>query len=133
VNWVGAPINQAIGWDVLQPQSGFNVRAWTPTTPNGSQVANNRDDFGQPLRHDNYSIKIPVALPENVSVGDKMRAHIRVHESEAGKVSQRPSAQPIALNDDGAARSPVADPKVLVYRYQVQNDIDFSGFGLRLT
>jgi hypothetical protein len=132
VNWVGEPVNQRIGWDVLQPQSGFNVLAWTPTAPNGSQAANNRDDFGQPLEPDNFRIKIPVALPEGISTGDKVRAHIRVASGEGG-VSQRPSAQPIALNNDGAARSPVAQPKVLVYRYQVQNDIDFSQFGLRLT
>jgi hypothetical protein len=131
VNWVGAPVNQAIGWDVLQPQSGFNVKAWAPLGPNGSQVANDRDDFGQPLEPDNFRIKIPVSLPSGVSPGDKMRAHIRVASGEGG-VTQRPSAQPIALNDDGAARSPVASPKVLVYRYQVQNDINFSIFGLRL-
>lgn len=133
VNWMGEPFDTAIGWDIAVPQSGFNVKAWTPLAPNGSQVANNRDDFGQPLRHENYQIRIPVALPEGISVGEKVRAHVRVFEGENGKVTQRPSAQPIALNDDGAARSPVASPPVLVYRYQVQNDIDFSLFGLRLT
>lgn len=133
VNYVGAPVDAAIGWDIVVPQSGFNVLAWAPTAPNGSQVANNRDDFGQPLDHDNQQIKIPVALPGTISAGNKVRAHIRVFSGEGGRASQRPSAQPIALNDDGAARSPVASPPVLVYRYQVQNDIDFSAFGLRLT
>jgi len=134
VNWIGAPINDKIGWDVAVPQTGFNVLAWTPTAPNGSQTANNRDDFGQPLDLDESGrIKTPVSLPQGISSGDKVRAHIRVAATTGGGASQRPSAQPIALNDNGAARSPVASPKVLVYRYQVQNEVDFSTFGLRLT
>jgi hypothetical protein len=132
-NWVGSPVNRFIGWDVVQPQSGFNVKTHTPLGPNGSQVANDRDDFGQPLRHKDYQIQIPVALPDGVGVGEKVRAHVRVYEGEEGKVSQRPSAQPIALNDDGTARSPFASPKVLIHRYQVQDDYDFTNFGLRLT
>lgn len=135
VNWIGAPVNAQIGWDIAVPQTGFNVLAWTPTAPNGSQTANNRDDFAQPLDIDDSGpkLKIPVALPTTISAGQKVRAHIRITAPNGGGALQRPSAQPIAMNDDGTARSPVASPKVLVHRYQVQNDIDFNLFGLRLT
>jgi hypothetical protein len=127
VNWVGAPYNVAIGWDILQPQSGFNVKAWTPNF-----VPADTDNYSQPLKHENYAIKEPLSLPDGISAGQKVRSMIRVHESESGKTSQRPSAQPIPLNDDGSGRSDSASPPVIVHRYQVQNDIDFSFFGLRL-
>lgn len=134
VNWIGSPINAQIGWDIAVPQTGFNVLAWTPTVPNGSHVANDRDDFAQPLEIDDAGpkLKIPVSLPPTISAGQKVRAHVRITAPNGGGALQRPSAQPIAMNNDGTARSAEASPKVLVHRYQVQNDIDFSLFGLRL-
>jgi hypothetical protein len=130
VNWVGAPINAAIGWDVLQPQTGFNVKAWIPNF-----VVVDTDNYSQPLRKNNesegFSILEPLALPEGIAIGDKVRAQIRIAAPD-GKVTQRPSAQPIPLNDDGSGRSESANPKVLLYRYQVQKDIDFGILGIRL-
>lgn len=129
VNWMGTPYNTAIGWDIAVPQSGFNVKAWTPNF-----VQPDLDNYSQPLKKntDGVSILEPLALPSQVSVGQKMRAMVRI-AAEDGKTTQRPSAQPIPLNNDGSGRIDTADPPVIVHRYQVQNDIDFNLFGLRLT
>lgn len=127
VNWIGSPFNTAIGWDIAVPQTGFNVRTWLPSS--GGVI----DQYSQPLKHSDGAIATPLALPEGSFVDQKARAHVRVFESQNGKTSQRPSAQPIALNDDGTGRSLSASPPVIVHRYQVQNDIDFTLFGLRLT
>lgn len=130
VNWVGDPVNEAIGWDVLQPQTGLNVKAWNPAAPPA-----NADNYTQPLKKDKdsegFSILEPLALPDGISAGDKVRAQIRIAAPD-GKVTQRPSAQPIPLNDDGSGRAEAANPKVLLYRYQVQNDINFDILGIRL-
>jgi hypothetical protein len=127
-NYVGAPIKENIGWDVLQPQSGFNVYAWQPNS-----VPDIREEYAQPLdAEDGGRIKEPLALPSGVTVGQKMRAQVRISGLE-GKTAQRPSAQPVALNDDGSARSSKSDRQVLVYRYQVQPSMDFAEFALRLT
>lgn len=116
-----------IGWDVAIPHTGFSVRAFAP--PGNA----NQDPYGQPLRHDGYMIADPPALPDNVAAGEKVRAMIKVFEYENGGASQAPCAQPVPLNDDGTPRSADADPKVLVYRYQVQDEMDFTILGLRLT
>lgn len=126
-NWVGDPINDEIGWDVLQPQTGFNVKAWTPEFVGPG--AADKDNYSQPLKKDKdsegFSILEPLALPEGVNVGDKVRAQIRIAAPD-GKTTQRPSAQPIPLNDDGSGRSESAEPKVLVYRYQIYETSDFN-------
>lgn len=127
-NWVNG--RGQVGWDILIPQSGFNVRAFTPPGNN------NRDTYAQPLKHSagriGFDNGLPL-LPSGVNDGDKVRAMIRVHEYEDGGVSQTPSAQPIPLNDDGTPRSSTADPKVIVNRYQVQESTNFlTTFGLRL-
>lgn len=120
----GAYLLQDVGWDVLQPQSGFNVKAFNP--PGGG----NRDVFGQPLKHTGENqIAEPFALPDGVAAGEKVRAMVRI--ASAGKATQRPSAQPIALNDDGTPRIDTANPPVLVYRYKVTEETDFRQWGLR--
>lgn len=115
-----------IGWDIGVPQSGMNVVAFAP--PGGAED----DVYGQPLKHENYKIASPTALPTNISAGDKVRGMVLVHEYENGGASQSPCAQPIPLNNNGRPRSHNASPKVLVYQYQVQPDYDFTKFGLRL-
>jgi hypothetical protein len=115
-----------IGWDIAVPQTGFNVKAFAP--PGGGS----KDDYGQPLKHKSGKIETPLALPDNVTAGDKVRAMIKVFEYENGGASQVPSAQPVALNDDGTPRIYTADPKVLVYRYRVYKEYDFNTLGLRL-
>jgi hypothetical protein len=121
----GVYLLQDVGWDVLQPQSGFNVKAFNP--PGGAD----QNVFGQPLKLSSENqIAEPLALPDGIAAGDKVRAMIRIASGE--KSSQRPSAQPIALNDDGTPRIDTANPKVLVYRYQVTEEMDFKQFNLRL-
>lgn len=116
-----------IGWDVAVPQTGFNVKTFTPP---GSAT---QDDYGQPLKHTNGKIVDPLSLPVGMAAGTKARAMIKVFEYENGGASQLPSAQPIALNDDGTPRAEDADPKVLVYRYRVYKEFDFNTLRLRLT
>lgn len=133
----GAATEAPIGWDVIQPVTGFNVKAFTP-----SLVQTIKDNYGQPLA--TYSeeesngtdkkygmIKVPLALPSGIEVDDKVRAQVRTGVS-GGFAGQRPSAQPIPLNADGTPRPETANPKVLVFRYVVTEEIDFSRFNLRL-
>jgi hypothetical protein len=129
VNYVGAPFNTSIGWDIILPQSGFNTLAWAPPG-NATQ-----DVFGQPLDWTrDPKVRVPLALPPGVVVGQKMRACVSITAPNGGGTVQRPSAQPVPLNDDGSVRSRFAPGgSVIVHRYQVQNDIDFTLFGLRLT
>lgn len=123
-----------IGWDIAVPQTGFNVSAFAP--PGGAS----QDAYGQPLKHGGDGdptefrgrILEPIALPDGIEAGEKVRAMIKIFSYENGGASQLPSAQPIALNDDGTPRSSDADPKVLVYRYRVYKEFDFNTLGLRL-
>ena len=113
----------SLGWDIAVPQTGFNVSAFTPPGENDD------DRFGQPLKHGNGRIEFdngdPV-LPLNVTDGEKVRAMVKVFEYENGGVSQAPSASPIPLNDNGRPRKNTANPKVLVYGYQVQPSINLT-------
>jgi hypothetical protein len=56
---------------------------------------------------------------------------VRIAEVEGG-ITQLPSAQPIALNDDGTPRLSTASPPVLVYRYVIYDELDFDILGVRL-
>jgi hypothetical protein len=128
----GKPIEAEIGWDWLQPVSGFNVKAFNPAAP---LVFGDADPWGQPLKRNETTSEVigpPFELPDGVNAGDKMRACVRIANIEGKGTVQRPSAQPIALNNDGTPRKDTADPKVRLHRYQVQPDIDFELFGLRL-
>lgn len=124
-----------IGWDVAVPVTGFNVKAVDPAgAPADVEV------YGQPLRHGGDEdppefkgrILEPLELPLTVDPDDKVRAMVKVFSYENGGASQVPSAQPIALNSDGTPRKDTADPKVLIYRYRVYDEIDFNALGLRL-
>jgi hypothetical protein len=117
----GAYVIQDVGWDILQPLSGFNVKAFVPNF-----VQNTNDNFGQPLKQkdsDSGEIEEPLALPPGMGAGDKVRGMVKI----AGKdfVRQLPCAQPIPLNADGTPRIETANPKVLVYRFKVTEEIDF--------
>lgn len=113
-----------VGWDVLQPLSGFNVKAFNP----GAQLAW-KDPYGQPLKTDEETgeIKEPLALPDKppIAVGDKVRAQVKIG-LKGGYTGQRPSAQPIPLNPDGTPRAEAENPKVVVFRYKVTEEINFS-------
>lgn len=126
--WDGANAYDAnIGWDLAVPHTGFNVLAFNPAGP-----AANEDVYGQPLKHREQKIFQPLALPDNIAAGDKVRGMVLVHEYEAGGASQLPCAQPIPLNDDGRPRKNTAVPPVLVYRRSPNLEYDFKNFGLRL-
>lgn len=87
-------------WDLRLPVTGFNVKAFAPGGAGGSQ-----DAYGQPLKHSTRGkIEEPLALPGTISVGDRVRAMVRVHSYDNGGASQLPSAQPVALNEDGTPR-----------------------------
>ena len=123
--------NDYVGWDVLQPLSGFNVKAFNPAGAGGE-----KDPYGQPLKSDEDTgeIKEPLALPDKpaIAVGDKVRAQVKIG-LKGGYTGQRPSAQPIPLNPDGTPRAETASPKVVVFRYKVTEEINFQQtFNLRL-
>lgn len=110
----------ALGWDIAVPQSGFNVKTFVP--PGDAAVD---DPYGQPLKFDDDgAVTDPVALPDDLAADQKARAMIRVPLKD--KSSQAPSASPIPLNDNGRPRLDTAVPKVLVYGYAVQPDMDFA-------
>lgn len=117
------------GWDVTPLHTGFNVKAFNPV---GARL--DQDQFGQPLKFTDYELADPLALPDGVDVDDKVRAMVKITNLENGKVTQNPSAQPVALNDDGTPRdSQVAIPKVLIWRRQVQLAVNLTTtLGLRL-
>jgi hypothetical protein len=116
-----------IGWDLAVPHTGFNVIAFNPAGP-----AAEEDVYGQPLQHKEQKIFQPLALPDNIVAGDKVRGMVLVHEYEAGGASQLPCAQPIPLNDDGRPRKNSVDPPVLIYRRNPHKEYDFKNFNLRL-
>lgn len=121
-----AEVEVDLGWDVAVPQTGFNVKAFTPPGDN------NDDPFGQPLKHGDkdedkeFSGRIvePPKLFKGVAPGEKVRAMVKVFSYVGGGASQMPSASPIPLNDNGRPRKETADPKVLVYGYAVQPEVD---------
>lgn len=122
-----AGITSDIGWDIAVPQTGFNVYAFNPPGDLTQEV------FGQPLKHSSGKVVIPVSLPDNVTAGEKVRAMVKVMEYQEGGASQTPSAQPVALNDDGTPRS--SNPpgeKVIVYRRGQHDEFNFATLNLRL-
>jgi hypothetical protein len=111
-----------IGWDVLVPLSGFNCKAFTPNL-----VQTARDNYAIPLKREGEygPVIVPLALQDGVTAGEKVRAMVRVSGSEKN-ISQQPSAQPIPLNEDGTPRSENSDPKVILWRRQVQTAINLT-------
>lgn len=117
----GIPTEVELGWDIAVPQTGYNVICFTPVPGAASQ-----DSWGQPLKHAMGKVVIPLSVPEALASGDKARAMVRVADVENRGLSQAPSASPIALNDDGTARLDTANPKVLVYGYAVQPELNLT-------
>jgi hypothetical protein len=110
------------GWDVTPLHTGFNVKAFNPANPGVD-----KDPYGQPLKFESYKLVKPLNLPDNVEVGDKVRAMVKIVNMETGDVSLQPSAQPVALNDTGTPRNTEsADPKVVILRRQVQQEINLT-------
>jgi hypothetical protein len=118
-----------VGWDMLVPLSGFNVKAFNPGAPPA-----NADPWGQPLRHEDGKVVPPLLLPEQTDAGDRVRAMVKIMDTQNKGTSQNPSAQPVPLNADGTPRITSADPKVLIKQYQVQTAINLTNtLALRIT
>ena len=117
------------GWDLAIPVTGFNCRAFNPAQP-----GNDKDPYAIPLKYEEYKLADPLALPDNVQAGDKVRAMVRITNMADKSVSQNPSAQPVALNEDGTPRSENANPKVIIWRVTTQTPINLTSLlQLRLT
>lgn len=122
----------SVGWDHLQPVTGFTCFAFNPANPDPQQ-----DPYAQPLKWlESGEIDTPLALPDGIAAFDKVRAHVKVGV-RGGKQGQRPSAQPIPLNLGiaairGTPRAESASPKVLVQRYRVAEEMDFANLNLRI-
>ena len=120
----GVQQDMNMGWDIAVPQTGVNVLAFTP--PGDSAID---DPYGQPLKHAGGKIGFDGGqplLPLGVNDGDKVKAMVKVFEYEDGGASQAPSAQPVAMNDNGRPRKLTASPPVLVKQYKVTDEADFS-------
>ena len=117
----------ALGWDIAVPQTGFSVRAFDPP---GRDID---DPFGQPLEQEEDTLRVkfngddPAREPK-IAVGARCRAMVKI--TTGGGVSQLPSAQPIAINDNGRPRADNLPP--IVRGYQVHREINFGTvLGLR--
>ena len=119
---------QAIGWDMAVPQTGFNIK----------NTGIGRSDVylkSLMLQHDagTGAVLTPYVLVPDTN-GDKVKAMIPI-AAQGGSWTQRPSAQPVALNDDGTPRSPDMSPAVLINRICIQPEMafgsNFSNFGIR--
>lgn len=125
---------QAIGWDMAVPQTGFNIF-------NDGTTRNDVDKAALSLQHRGGKVSIigankAVVLADGL-VQTKTRAQVAVPSGDGGWV-QRPSAQPVALNDDGTPRNAAnfgLPQKVLINRVCIQPEMAFGGnfqnFGIR--
>lgn len=112
-----------IGWDLLVPQTGTNLKTHAPAN-NPSQNNEARNDFALPLKLDDINqVAIPAALMDGIGVGQFHRAMIAVPVG-GGKFTMRPAGAPVPLNEDGTARSP--NLAMLINRYRVYEELDFS-------
>jgi len=131
---------QAIGWDMAVPQTGFNIRNTGIGRPDVDQKA-------LALQHTEGGKVMKLAGGQLViadgTAGSKVRAMVTVPAGERETATsygytQRPAAQPVALNDDGTPRNAdnfsTAD-KVLINRICIQPEMafgrNFSNFGIR--
>jgi len=126
----------ALGWDHAQIVEGVNIINKNYGSK-AAAAANNVEAGSLALkRKETNGIGTEIeGWPNNISLSEntedtKVRGMILI--GEEAKPTQRPCALPIALNPDGSPRWSGASPPVLVYTYQVQDDSDFSNFGLRL-
>ena len=124
---------RAIGWDMAVPQTGFNII-------NAGLSRADVDQEALALLHIDNKVFFTEA-GEGVLVdrlaNKKCRASVAVPAGDRGYL-QRPSAQPVALNDDGTPRNPrafSAAQKVLINRICIQPEMafgnNFSNFGIR--
>lgn len=131
---------QAIGWDMAVPQTGFNIK-------NTGIGRADVDQKALALQHEDGGKVMKLAGGQLViadgTEGSRVRAMVTVPAGERESstsygYTQRPAAQPVALNDDGTPRNadnfPVAQ-KVLINRICIQPEMNFgnnfANFGIR--
>jgi hypothetical protein len=117
-------------WNVRIPQAGFNIK--------NARLGDADVDTGALSLEltDGGRIKDWPDPDYAVATQDrKMRANILIAHPEGG-ASQRPSAQPVALNDDGTPRKVEDGREVIIKTFQVQPEATFGDnffiFGCRL-
>lgn len=121
-------LQEFVGWDIAIPLSGFNII---------NQFGANVDKGACHLELENDATGAIKNWPNPQiaagTAGDKMRANVLITTptDNGTRASQRPSASPVPLNEDGTPRSPKANPPVLVRRYQVYDSFDMTLLGLR--
>jgi hypothetical protein len=122
---------QPIGWDMAVPQTGFTIYNTNGNDVDARALAWEHDESGR-VKMDTFGL-YPASLASGTSDA-KVRAMVTVPASTGGW-TQRPCAQPVALNDNGTPRSSTASPKVLINRICIQPEIafgyNFSNFGIR--
>lgn len=117
-------------WNFRIPQAGFNVKN---ARLNDADVDNGALSLELT---DGGRIKNWPTPEYAVGTQDrKMRANILIAHPDGG-ASQRPSAQPVALNDDGTPRKVEDGREVIIKTFQVQPQTafgnNFAQFGCRL-
>lgn len=121
----------AVGWDLAVPQTGLYIK-------NDGLGTNNVSNDALCLKHiDGQIYEYPDGVTYAIGTqGKKVRGMVVLPclDGEGGAV-QRQCAQPLALNDDGTPRSPLAEPPVLINRFCMQPETNFgtnfSNFGIR--
>lgn len=125
-------LNAYIGWDIAIPLSGFNIiNQFGANVDKGAcHLVLENDTTGAIKNWPNPAI----AAGTN---GEKMRANVLITTptDNGTRASQRPSASPVPLNENGTPRDPKTPMNqggpVLVRRYQVYDQFDMSTLGLR--
>lgn len=128
-----------VGWDLAIPQTGFNIINDGLGRPDvDAQSLSLQHDAGRVAKLAGGQLIIA-----DGSSGKKMRAMVTVPSSDKGDSStygfvQRPSSQPVALNDDGTPRNTLTqNPRVLINRVCLQPEMNFANnfgaFGIRVT
>lgn len=125
-------LNEYLGWDIAIPLSGFNIiNSFGANVDKGAcHLELENDTTGAIKNWPN-----PAIAPG--TNGEKMRANVLITAPTDGgtRASQRPSASPVPLNENGTPRDPKTPMNqggpVLVRRYQVYDAFDMSTLGLR--
>lgn len=117
-----------VGWDVVMPVTGFNIRNQNLKDAKVEDGSLNLtlDKLGKITGWDDGTYTLAAGTN-----GNKMRGMILI-SSPGGGATQRPSAQPLPLNMDATPRKSTLDPRVILKRYQVQPSTSFTRFNLRL-
>jgi len=128
----------ALGWDHAQVVEGVNIINRSYNSVAAAEAANvEAGSLALKKKESTTGVAFEIeGWPNTIAIADntagkKVRGMVLI--GEEARPTQRPCALPIALNPNGSPRWSGATQPVLVYTYQVQDDLDFSLFGLRLT